>query len=159
VRRALESVDATVPIGVETRRGATSLELELRRAGTVVMGAIGVVGLLLAAIGLYGVMAYLAAARTAEVGIRMALGASVGRIRRHMLEQALGLVAYGLVIGGAVATSLAPALRSVLVGVGPLDPVAFVAAATLLAGAGLAAGLLPAQRAARVEPLRALRHR
>jgi ABC-type lipoprotein release transport system permease subunit len=58
-----------------------------------------------------------------------------------------------------VATSLAPALRSVLVGVGPLDPVAFVAAATLLAGAGLAAGLLPAQRAARVEPLRALRHR
>jgi ABC-type antimicrobial peptide transport system permease subunit len=154
----MESVDATVPLGVETLRSATSLEMDMRRAGTLVMGAIGVVGLLLAAIGLHGVMAYLAAARTSEVGIRMALGASVGRIRLDMLQQALGLVSYGLIVGGAAALSLTPALRTVLVGIGPFDPVTFAAAALLLAAAGLTAGLLPAQRAASVEPLRALRN-
>jgi len=146
-----------VPLGVETLRSATSLEMQMRRAGTLVMGAVGVVGLVLAAIGLYGVMAYLAAARTAEVGIRMALGASVNRIRRDMLGQALGLVAYGVIIGGAVATGVAPAFGTVLVGIGPFDPVTFAASAVLLAAAGLTAGLLPAQRAAGVEPLRALR--
>jgi len=158
VTRAVEHVVPTVPASVETLRGATSLELSLRRAGTLVMGVIGAVGLLLAAIGLYGVMAYLAASRTVEVGIRMALGASVGRIRRDVLEQALLLVASGSVIGSAAVIGLAPAFRTVLVGIGPLDPLSLAAAVVLLAAAGLAAALLPAQRAARVEPLRALRH-
>ncbi|MPZ20684.1 MAG: FtsX-like permease family protein [Luteitalea sp.] len=155
--RAMSGVDATVPVSVQTLRSATSLELTMRRAGTFLVGSIGAVGLLLALIGLYGVMAYVVASRTAEVGIRMALGASGHRIRWEVLRRGLLLVAAGVVIGGGASLGLAPALRTFLVGVSPFDPVAFATAAALLAIVGLAAGLVPAHRASQVDPIRALR--
>jgi putative ABC transport system permease protein len=154
---ALAAVDPTVPVSVETLRRATSLELTMRRAGTLLVGSIGGVGLLLAIIGLYGVMAYVVASRTAEVGVRMALGASRSRIRWEVLRRGLVLVAAGVVIGGAASLGLAPALRTFLVGVSPFDPVTFAAAAMLLAIVGLAAGLIPAHRASQVDPVCALR--
>jgi len=102
-------------------------------------------------------MAYVAASRTAEVGIRMVLGASGGRIGWEMLRDALSLVTAGVVIGGGASLGLTPALRTLLVGVSPFDPVAFGAAALLLVIVGLAAGVIPAHRTSQVDPMRALR--
>ena len=128
VARAIEDIDGTAPVSVQTLRGAASLELSMRRAGTVLAGSIGVVGLVLAMIGLYGVMAYVVASRTVEVAIRMALGASAGRVRREILAQVFGLLAAGAVIGGAASLGLAPAFQTFLVGVSGFDPVTFGAA-------------------------------
>jgi len=155
--RAIEDIDETVPVSVQTLRSATSLELTMRRAGTFLMGSIGAVGLLLAMIGLYGVMAYVAASRTVEVGIRMVLGASGSRIGWEVLRRALTLVAAGVVIGSGASLGLAPALRTFLVGVSPFDPVAFGTAAMLLVIVGLAAAFVPAHRTSQVDPMRALR--
>jgi hypothetical protein len=157
VERAIEDIDGMVPVSVQTLRGAASLELTMRRAGTVLIGSIGMVGLLLTMIGLYGVMAYVVASQTVEIAIRMALGASAGRVRREVLSRVLLLVAAGVAIGGAASLGLTPALRTFLVGVSPFDPVAFAAAAILLVIAGLAAGFVPALRGSRVAPMRALR--
>jgi predicted permease len=155
--RAIEGIDRTVPVSVQTLRRAASLELTMRRAGTVLVGSIGSVGLVLTMIGLYGVMAYVVASRTPEIAIRMALGASAGRVRREVLSRVLSLVVAGVAIGGAASLGLMPALRTFLVGIGPFDPVAFGAAAMLLMIVGLAAGLVPAIRGSRVAPMRALR--
>ncbi len=157
VARAIESVDGSVPVNLRTLRRAVSQELGMRGVATYLAGSIGGVGLLLAMIGLYGVMAYVVASRTAEVGIRMALGASTRQIGWEVLSSALALVAAGVVIGAAASFGLAPALRTFLVGVSPYDPFAFAVAATMIAGAGLAASLIPALRAARVDPIVALR--
>jgi len=114
-------------------------------------------GLVPTMIGLYGVMASAVASRTVEVAVRMALGASAARVRREILAQVFGLLAAGVAIGGAASLGLAPAFRTFLVGVSGFDPVTFGAAVTALAVVGLAAGIVPAIRASRVHPMRALR--
>jgi predicted permease len=157
VQQALDDVDRTVPVGVQTLRAATSIEFSMRRVATFLMGVMGVVGLLLAMIGLYGVMTYMVAFRTAEVGIRMALGASPPRIRREMLQRALLVVGPGVAIGAVASLVLTPAFRTFLAGVSPFDPLAFGGAAVLLTIAGLAAGFIPARRSAQLDPVRALR--
>jgi len=155
--RAIDDVDATVPVGAMTLRNATSLELNMRRLGTMLMGVMGAVGLLLAMIGLYGVMAYLAASRTAEVGIRMAFGASQLRIRQEMLLRALTVVGKGVGLGALASLGLTPLFRTFLAGVSPFDPVAFAGASILLTMIGILAGYLPARRSSRLDPMRALR--
>ena len=125
MQRAIDEVDATVPVSVQTLRSATSLEMNMRRLGTFLMGAMGAVGLLLAMIGLYGVMTYVAASRTAEVGIRMALGATRPRIRVEMLQRALKMVARGVALGALVSLGLTPLFRTFLAGISPFDPIAF----------------------------------
>jgi predicted permease len=157
VRHAIDEVDATVPVSAQTLRSATSLEMNMRRVGTMLMGAMGAVGLLLAMIGLYGVMTYVAASRTAEVGIRMALGASRPRIRREMLLRALKVVARGVALGALASLGLTPLFRTFLAGVSPFDPVAFAGAAILLTTVGLTASYIPARRSSRLDPMRALR--
>jgi ABC-type antimicrobial peptide transport system permease subunit len=157
VRRAIDEVDGTVPVSVQTLRSATSLELSMRRVGTFLMGTLGALGLLLAMIGLYGVMTYVVASRTAEVGIRMALGASRRRIRREVLQRALGVVAPGVGIGAVISLGLTPALSTFLAGISPFDPVAFGGAAVLLTLVALAASYLPARRSSELDPMRALR--
>jgi ABC-type antimicrobial peptide transport system permease subunit len=157
VERAIAEIDGTVPVSVQTLRGAASLELTMRRAATVLIGSIGMAGLLLTMIGLYGVMAYVVASQTVEIAIRMALGASAGRVRREVLSRVLLLVAAGVTIGGVASFGLTPALRTFLVGVSPFDPVAFGAAGMLLVIVGLAAGSVPAVRGSRVAPMQALR--
>jgi ABC-type antimicrobial peptide transport system permease subunit len=121
------------------------------------MGSMGAVGLLLAMIGLYGVMTHLAASRTAEVGIRMALGASRSRIRREMLQRALLVVARGVALGAMASLGLTPFFRTFLAGISPFDPVAFSGAAVLLLIVGLLASYVPALRSSRLDPMRALR--
>jgi predicted permease len=157
VQRAIDEIDATVPVSVQSLRSATSLEMNMRRLGTMLMGAMGAVGLLLAMIGLYGVMSYVAASRTAEVGIRMALGASRPRIRQEMLLRALNMVGRGVALGALASVGLTPLFRTFLAGVSPFDPVAFGGAAILLTLVGICASYVPARRSSRLDPMRALR--
>jgi ABC-type antimicrobial peptide transport system permease subunit len=157
VQEAVNDVDPAVPVSVQTRRSTASFELGLRRAGTLAMGAMGVVGLLLAMVGLYGVMAFVAATRAPEVGIRMVLGASASRIRREMLQRTLGVVGAGALVGAAVSAVTMPLLSTFLAGVSPFDPVSFAGAAAILVCVGLAATYVPVRRASQVEPVRALR--
>ena len=157
VAKAIERVDTVVPVNVNTLRRAASSEITMRRIATYLAGSIGGAALLLAMIGLYGVMAYVVASRTAEVGIRMTLGASATRIGWEVLSSALALVAAGVVIGAATSSALTPALQTFLVGISPYDLVAFAVAVALLAASGIVACLVPALRAARVDPMTALR--
>jgi predicted permease len=157
VRRAIDEIDATVPVTVQTLRSATDMEMSMRRLGTFLMGAMGAVGLLLAMIGLYGVMTHLATARTGEVGIRMALGASRPRIRWEMLMRALSVVARGVALGAIASLGMTPFFRTFLAGVSPFDPIAFAGAVVVLTLVGLCASYVPALRSSRLDPMRALR--
>ena len=158
VQGAINEVDPAVPVSVETSRRSASLELELRRGGTLALGAMGVVGLLLAMVGLYGVMAYVAASRIPELGIRMVLGASAHRIRREMFRRTLSLVGAGAGVGALAAAAAMPALTVFLAGVSPFDPISFASATAILVAVALAASYVPVRRASRVDPIQALRH-
>ena len=128
------------------------------RAGAAVLSAFAALALLLAAVGLYGVVSYSAAQRTREVGIRMALGARMGDVLRLVLGQGLRLAAAGAALGALGAAALSRVLSSLLYGISAWDPLAFAAAAAVLMGVAFVASLLPSRRAARVDPTVALRY-
>ncbi len=127
------------------------------RIGAALMGAFGALALLLAAIGLYGVIAYSVSMRTREVGVRMALGARPLEIVRLVLGQGAKLAALGIGLGAVAATLVGRVLESLLYGVSALDPLAFAAAAAVLLLVALVANAAPAWTAARINPIRALR--
>ena len=127
------------------------------RAGAWLASVVGVVALALAAIGLYGVVAYSVARRTREIGVRMALGADRRRVLGLVLRHGFSLVAVGLVLGGILAAVGLRGLSGVLYGVGLADPLAWGVAAFSLALAAAAANAIPAHRATRVNPSVALR--
>jgi ABC-type antimicrobial peptide transport system permease subunit len=131
--------------------------LLLKRVLAWVMTGLGGVALLLAGIGLYGVMSYLVGLRTREIGVRVALGAQRGDILALVLRQGAGQVLMGLVLGFAVAAGTARYLGSMLYGVQPWDPLTYVAVVVILAGAGIVAVLVPVARAMGVNPVEALR--
>ncbi len=157
MQRQLLALDpALVVMDHETMDAQVGATLLPARAGAWIAGAVGLVALLLASVGLYGVIAYSVARRTREIGIRMALGARPGALLRLVLRQGLGLASIGLLIGCLLAAGVVRLLGSLLFGVSAADPVAWgVAAVTLLAVAGLA-NLVPARRAVRVNPSSAL---
>jgi predicted permease len=158
VTEAIGKIDGVARLTVETRAEAASLEMSMRRSATVMLGAIGGIGLLLTLIGLYGIMAFLVLTRVPEVGLRMALGASPGRMRWEVLRQALLLLTAGVGLGSLGALLFAPGLAVFLAGSSPFDPVSYGGTILILLGAGLAASWIPARRATRVSPLVALRH-
>lgn len=127
------------------------------RFSALLMSSFGVVALLLAAIGLFGVMSSIVSEQTRELGIRMALGALPGDVRRTVLGRAFGLTVAGAAVGlvGAVATSRL--FASLLFEVSPVDPISLVSACALLIVVGLVAAYLPARRATRIDPVQALR--
>ena len=127
------------------------------RIGAGLMGSFGMLALLLAAIGLYGVIAYAVSLRTREVGIRLALGASRGQVLRQVLSEGGRLAAAGLALGTIASIGVGQILSSLLYGVSRFDPVAYGAATALLLGVAIVANLAPAFAAARIDPLRALR--
>lgn len=121
-------------------------------------GLFGVLAIVIAALGMFGLLTFHVARRTNELGVRMALGASRGRMMGLVLRDVAVLVATGIVIGGGAALMLSGLAGKILFGLTPTDPCVFGIAASILASAALAAGWLPARRAARVDPLVALRH-
>jgi putative ABC transport system permease protein len=135
----------------------TAVTLIPQRIAAAVAASLGVVVLLLAAIGIYGVTSYSVSRRTREIGIRMALGADRSMVLKLVIRQGLVLTATGVAIGLAAGAAGAQVLRSLLFGVSALDPVAFGGAALLFGAVALAASYLPARRATRVDPMVALR--
>ncbi|MEY4095435.1 MAG: hypothetical protein RLZZ53_2634, partial [Acidobacteriota bacterium] len=127
------------------------------RVGALLAAGFGGLGTLLAAIGLYGVIAFSVARRTREIGVRMALGARPGSVLSMVMQQGLVIVAIGLVVGGLLAAAAASVLRGVLHGISPFDPVAWGLALTAMIVAAALANLVPARRAMRVDPITALR--
>ena len=158
VRRVLAGVDPSVPItAIRTLRDQAALNMNDERVAMLIGLSLGASALLLAGVGLYGSISYIVGQRTRELGVRIALGASARDIRRVVLGQGLGISAAGAVLGIALALVFARALQQRLFGVSASDPLTMIVAAALLAAAALAASWAPARRAARVDPLQALR--
>lgn len=157
-RDALRTADPGLPMprllpGETVVARATQDQRATGRLG----GGLGLVVLLLSAIGVYGVVALAVTHRTKEIGLRMAMGATRGEIVRRVLADAVRLSAPGMIVGAFVAAAMASAMRSMLLGISPLDPLSFLAAGGLLLAVVILAGLGPALKASGIEPARALR--
>jgi predicted permease len=159
IRQALTSMNPNLPlVSAQTLDDYASLGLVPQRIAASVAGSLGIVGLLLAAIGIYGVTAFMVTSRTREIGIRLALGAQPRDVIRMVLRQGMTLAAAGVAIGVVLAAGAARLLGSLLFGVGPTDPATFVGAASLFSVIGLVACYAPARRATEVEATDALRY-
>ncbi len=163
LREAVWSLDRNVPINrIFTMREVVEGSMAQPRFRTVLLGIFAGVALLLAAVGLYGVMAYNVTQRTHEIGLRMALGAQRGDVLGLVLRQGMLMALLGVVagVGGALALgrAMSQMMAQMLFGVQPLDPVTYVAIPGVLLAVALLACLIPAQRATRVDPLQALRY-
>jgi ABC-type antimicrobial peptide transport system permease subunit len=123
----------------------------------LLLGLFGLIGLAIAGVGLYGLMAFVVSRRTREIGVRMALGANRRRVVGTVVVHALTLVAVGIALGSGLAWYLSETARAFLFGIGPTDPRAFAAAAISLLAAASLATIVPAWRAASVDPVSALR--
>ncbi len=157
LRRAIATVDPAMPLyDVRTMEQRMANTVETARFNTVLLSILGAIGLLLAAVGIYGVISYFASQRTAEIGIRMALGASRVDVMRMVVRQATMPVSGGLVVGMGGALVASRALAAQLVNVQPTDPITFAAVAVVLIVVALAAAVMPARRAAMLDPTKAL---
>jgi predicted permease len=159
VRREIHVLDAAVePATIETMEQHIQPAFEPARVSAMLLGMLGFAALILASLGLYGVMAYVASRRSHEIGIRMALGAEPRDILRLVIMQGMALVLAGVAIGLLAAVAMTRLLANVLYGVSATDPLTFAAVLLLLALVALLACYIPARRAMRVDPLIALRH-
>jgi putative ABC transport system permease protein len=158
VRAAVHAIDAAQPItGARTLEQAFGETVAPRRFLMVLLSIFGGAACVLAAIGIYGVMAYVVVRRTREIGVRIALGAPPGRVQRLVIGQAMAQAGIGLVLGVAGALLLGGQIRAQLFGVAPGDPTTLIATVGLLALVALFASWLPARRAAAVDPTTAMR--
>jgi len=159
IRDAVASINPNLPIVAASRladqTGPVILQIRLSAA---VAAAVGAVGLLLAAIGIFGVTAYAVTRRTREIGIRLAMGAQRSDVVRMVLRHGMSLVAIGSVIGLVLAAAASRLLVRLLFGVPPLDPISFGGALVLFAAVGLAACYVPVRRATRINAVEALRY-
>jgi putative ABC transport system permease protein len=159
IRRELQQVDRNQPFtAIQPMRQYVSAALARPRLYAVLLGAFASLAVVLAAIGLYGLMAYTVRQRTHEIGVRMALGAQRGDVLQAMLGQGARLALAGLVLGLVVAMGLRDLLSSLLYGISVGDPMTYVGVAAVLGGVALIAAYIPARRAARVDPMVALRY-
>lgn len=158
VRKALVSVDPNLVLyGVDSYKEVVSRDFQQENMIATLTMLFGVLGLTLAAVGLYGVMAYMVEQRTSEIGVRMALGADRGHVVRMVLGNAFTQIGVGLALGIPLAIGAGRLMTDQLFGVKPWDPIMITSAVLVLALAALLASLIPARRAAGVEPMVALR--
>jgi predicted permease len=159
LRRAVQAVDPDLPlIDVRTQVEQINEITASERIFADLTGGFGVLALVLACIGIYGIMAYAVSQRTNEIGIRMALGARPAQVLRMVLGEASWMAAIGVVAGVGGALALGRLIASMLYGLKSWDPATFAGSAMLLVVVALAASWIPARRAAGVDPMRALRH-
>jgi putative ABC transport system permease protein len=159
LREQVRAVDRDLPVFGETTMTQVAAESVSRRKFAMqLVGLFGVLALLLAGVGIYGVIAYSVTQRTREIGIRVALGASRTAILRWVLRQGMILTVAGIAVGLIGAVALTRLLRSLLFGVGPMDVVTYGVLAVVLGVVALIACYVPARRATKVDPLIALRY-
>jgi ABC-type lipoprotein release transport system permease subunit len=158
IRREIQAVDPNLPVfNVRTMNEVIDGSLASRRFSAELVGVFAVVALLLASVGIYGLLAYMVGQRSHEIGVRMALGATPSTIGTMIVSRGAGLAGIGVGIGLIVSGIMAPLISSLLYGVRPLDPEVFVAVPVILMVVVLLASYIPAWRAARVNPIVALR--
>jgi ABC-type antimicrobial peptide transport system permease subunit len=159
VRAQVQAVDARLPVfSAQTLSRTVSAALDQRRFSMELVGAFALAALLLAALGIYGVISYTVGERTHEIGIRLALGADRGRIMGMILRQGLQLTIAGAALGLAGAWTTSHFMAGLLYGVSPGDPLTFAGVIVLFAAIAFAACYIPARRAMELDPLSALRH-
>ncbi|MFL5585400.1 MAG: ADOP family duplicated permease [Gemmatimonadaceae bacterium] len=159
LRREISTINRVMPVSeVVTLESLLDASLRQRRFNLALLAAFAVIALALATVGIYGVMSSVTTERTHEIGIRMAVGANTRAIMAMVLRQGLALAAIGVAIGIVGATAVTRLLKGMLFHVTPLDPLAFLISVALLLMVAAAAALVPASRAARLDPARALRH-
>jgi ABC-type antimicrobial peptide transport system permease subunit len=141
-----------------TMNDRLSNSVAARRFNLLLLGGFAALALLLAGVGVYGVVSYVVSQRTHEIGIRMALGAKSSDVARLFIKQGMKLVSLGVALGALGAFALTRLMTSLLFNVGANDPLTFAGVALLLSSIALLACYLPARRAARIDPLAALRH-
>ena len=159
VTQEARAIDPNVPIyDVKSMEQWLSASLARRRFAMLALGLFAVAAMLLASVGIYGVMSYAVAERTREIGIRVAMGAQTRNVIELVIGQGMMLAGIGVGIGLAGAAGLTRLMKNLLFIVSPSDPLTFIVIALLLAGVALLACYLPARRAAKVDPMIALRH-
>jgi predicted permease len=129
-----------------------------RRFFMMLVAAFAMLGMLLAALGIYGVISYTVTRQTQEIGVRMALGATRGRVQADVMKRTLRLAAMGIIVGAVASSAVAALIASLLFDTRPTDPATFVGVVSVLAAVALVAGYLPARRASRINPMVALRN-
>jgi putative ABC transport system permease protein len=157
-RGILQNLNPEIPARFRTLSQVYSASLGSRRFNVILIGFFGIVALLLATAGVFGVMAYSVSRRTREIGVRVALGAGSGDVQRMILGQGLRTIFIGVAIGIAGSLALTRTVESLLFGVTATDPLTFGGVTLLLVGAALLACFLPARRATKVDPMVALRY-
>jgi ABC-type antimicrobial peptide transport system permease subunit len=158
MRAAVREVDPTLAVrNVRTLEEIVGMSLASRRFSLSLISGFAVLALVLAVVGIYGVLSYTVAARTRELGIRMALGATARSVRGLVLGRGLAWTAVGALAGVVIAMALARVLRTMLYRVAPSDPATFVAVTAVFIVVAICASLIPAVRATRVDPLAAIR--
>jgi len=159
VRKAVAEIDRNLPLeGITTQKLAIKESARLERLMASLFGSFALLALALSCIGLYGLMAYNVARRTSEIGIRKALGARPWDVARPILREALTLTAIGVAIGLPVALALSQAMRSVVYGIEPHDPITIIGTVVIMVTVAALAAWIPARRAARIDPMVALRY-
>jgi putative ABC transport system permease protein len=159
IRRDASAIDKDLPVtDIAAMPDAVNASVAQPRFQTLLLGLFGALALILAAVGIYGVISYSVIQRTHEIGIRMSLGAQPSQVLRLVMGQGAKLALAGIVIGGAAAVALTRLMRSLLFEVSPADPLTFAGIAALLVAVALAACYIPARRAMRVDPMTALRY-
>jgi predicted permease len=159
LRRVVLELDRDQPVfDQRTMRDVMNLAIGPYRFSMRLLAGLGIVALLLAGVGIYGVIAHLVTERTREIGVRIALGGDEGTVRRLVVRQGMAPALAGLAVGVVLALGLGQLLAKAMVGVSPRDPATFVAVAAILMFVALAACWVPARRASRVDPMIALRN-